>query len=465
MARLEKETSSLLKKDTLIVLYGRWGKPAAFDFESKCVEAALVNVQLADYRNFAHGRHNWLAKKGARTGVLALATADEREVADKTLDLIPKQIPTATLSAEDSGPVAALNLIAKILYLIQMVGRARHVDPGRPNIPEFGRSIYKLGVLSHMKNIRLPAQLSGAENTAISRKIQTCSYALSNERALRFWTDAFRRFVKRLEEARYGSIVLDYDGTLCDPMKRFVGISPDLGPRITYLLKQEISIAVATGRGKSVRLDLRNVIPESYWPRVHVGYYNGSDIGSLDDDACPNRNLVMDPKLQSLALLLKRHTFLKEIADVECRPKQISLVPSGSLSINELRNIVWALVAKSELLGVQVLESSHSVDVLAPGVSKTNLVKAVYAQAIREGSSPKTLCIGDKGKWPGNDFALLGSPYSLSVDTVSEDPNTCWNVAPSGHRGVQATLDYLNMIKIERRLARIDYRKMARVDF
>ena len=37
-------------------------------------------------------------------------------------------------------------------------------------------------------------------------------------------------------------------------------------------------------------------------------------------------------------------------------------------------------------------------------------------------------------------FELLRGPYSLSVDQLSVDPTTCWNLAPIGQRGVQVTL-------------------------
>jgi hypothetical protein len=57
------------------------------------------------------------------------------------------------------------------------------------------------------------------------------------------------------------------------------------------------------------------------------------------------------------------------------------------------------------------------------------------------------LCVGDRGQWPGNDFSLLTSPYALSVDEVSQDPTTCWNLAPPGHRGVRAALGYLAGLK------------------
>ena len=63
---LRETCLTTVKRPYLLVLHG--GGPsmsAAFDLESKCSEAALAAVQVSDYRNFAHGRHHWLAKKGA----------------------------------------------------------------------------------------------------------------------------------------------------------------------------------------------------------------------------------------------------------------------------------------------------------------------------------------------------------------------------------------------------------------
>ena len=53
---------------TLILLYSEWAQPIAIDIESKFTEAGLGNVLLCDYRNFAHGRHNWLDKKEKANG-------------------------------------------------------------------------------------------------------------------------------------------------------------------------------------------------------------------------------------------------------------------------------------------------------------------------------------------------------------------------------------------------------------
>ena len=100
------------------------------------------------------------------------------------------------------------------------------------------------------------------------------------------------------------------------------------------------------------------------------------------------------------------------------------------------------IVREWDLPGVTVIRSSHSIDVLAPEISKRTLVRQVR-ELVGEAGTTAVLCIGDRGRWPGNDFALLQEPYSLSVDEVSPDPNTGWNLAPAGHRGVQGTLDYL----------------------
>ena len=64
----------LWERQNLAVLYPPSLLAAASDLESKFTEAAIGNVQTADYRHFAHGRHHWLAKRGNETGVLALIT-------------------------------------------------------------------------------------------------------------------------------------------------------------------------------------------------------------------------------------------------------------------------------------------------------------------------------------------------------------------------------------------------------
>jgi hypothetical protein len=86
-----------------LALYGDWARPAAVDLESKFGEAGLAGVTPADYRNFAHGRHNWIAKKGSDTTIIAFVTPASEMLAKKTLQLLPEstRIPTACSRTKD----------------------------------------------------------------------------------------------------------------------------------------------------------------------------------------------------------------------------------------------------------------------------------------------------------------------------------------------------------------------------
>ncbi len=104
--------------DTWVFLHGVFGKPPAMDAESKLVEAALKNVQVADYRNFAHGRHHWLAKRGQDTSIISLITPSDEVIARKTLKLLPDTLAQGRIIATSPGPMGALELMVKVFQLV-----------------------------------------------------------------------------------------------------------------------------------------------------------------------------------------------------------------------------------------------------------------------------------------------------------------------------------------------------------
>lgn len=440
-------TQPLFEKNTWIILYGGWGLPAAMDAESKFTEAALKNVQVADYRNFAHGRHHWLAKRGLETGIVALVTPDERELAAKTLDLLPNHIPILQLETNESGPNGAIELLVKVLYLVQWTGNAQQIDPGKPGVPDFGRRIYHLRNPLYKVNIQKDS-ISPTEKIAILRKSKYVSLADMKTGELQCWRVAYREFTKQVKETSFGAVVFDYDGTLCAPSKRYEELSQEVGKELTRLLRAGICIGIATGRGKSVRLALQQIIPEEYWGQVLVGYYNGADTAILSDIERPDKVSPMDAALKQVKEALEMHWQFNQVAKYEYRPKQVSIFPLKVTLWEVTRSILLDIIHKAGIEGIQVLESSHSMDVIAPGVSKRNLVDACERTIKYSGRSNNVLCIGDKGEWPGNDYSLLSTPYSLSVDTVSTDPASCWNLSQPGYRGIQATLDYLRLMII-----------------
>jgi fructoselysine-6-P-deglycase FrlB-like protein len=437
------------QQETVNVLYGPSAHPAALDLESKFTEAALGVVQIADYRNFAHGRHHWLAKRGHSSGVIAFVTDDDRQLASKTLSLIPPDIPVARVDIPFRGLRANLASLVTVLHLAGLAGKARRIDPGRPGVPQFGSKIYKLSALGGLSKRSQP--LSGIAAASIERKTELTIENLWSRGELDFWKKAYAIFLDRLQIQPYGGIVFDYDGTLCDSRDRYKGIENEVIQNLVRLLGSGVLIGIATGRGKSVRKTLRSSLPKSLWSRVVIGYYNGSDNGLLSDDSHPDStDCSCDELLPVLEVLNSDSTLLrlsKYLLEHTCRRSQITVQMKEFAPVSLIRRAVQQAVHKVDVPGVEVVYSSHSVDVIAPGVSKQRIVEQVRQLVTKAGASA-VLCVGDLGQWPGNDFALLKGPHSLSVDAVSSDPESCWNIAPPGHRGVQAVLDYLGSLRL-----------------
>jgi fructoselysine-6-P-deglycase FrlB-like protein len=442
----------LWQKDTLLVLFSPALQAAALDLESKFSEAALGTTQIADFRNFAHGRHNWLAKRAESTAVLALVADKDSELATKTLALLPKAIPIATLEIP-ARTVAATSIAAIVaaLHIVGCAGEARRLDPGRPGVPEFGRRIYNLR--ASKSSVAAKFHRYTTEDVAIARKLGRDVMTLSEQPKadLVSWRHGFRTYVRSFDRIGFRGIVLDYDGTLCEARERFTGLGDEIAGILTDLVRHGIAIGVATGRGKSVRRDLQAKIPKKLWGQILIGYYNASLIGRLGDAGVPGANVSPSPLIKSLASAVEVHPLLGSMTTGEARHNQLSLQPKIAGATLRIWKIAQQMI--QSFPGVRAVISSHSVDLLEPGVSKRQLVEQL--QKCITGEEP-ILTVGDKGAWPGNDFELLSLPHSLSVDEVSADPNSCWNLAPLGHRGSQAALDYLSALHITKARVRLN---------
>jgi fructoselysine-6-P-deglycase FrlB-like protein len=435
---------SLWERQDLVVLYGPTCKPAAVDLESKLSEAALGTVQLADFRNFAHGRHHWLAKRGRETSVLSIFSDEDRALSEAMLGMIPKGIPRVELRANGTGIGAALSALVQVFLVVGSAGRARGIDPGDPGVPPFGRKIYHFRAFTQDDN-RL-RYLPPNETSAIERKSRASIATLQARGSLASWSSSYRAFLARLARAHFRGIVLDYDGTLCCEDERFNPLSEKVGRELNRLLRSGVALGIATGRGKSVKPTLREAIQPRFWKRVLVGYYNGGDIAPLDDDARPNNTEAVVPPLQLVATALKKAIKAPNVAKVTLRLPQITIEPGQNGNPDDLWNLVQHLIYVVADPGVIAVRSSHSIDVVAPGVSKRSVVNRIRELV---GGNPETpiLCVGDRGLWPGNDYFLLGTPHSLSVDEVSLELDSCWNLAEPGCRGLPATLDYLKRLE------------------
>lgn len=442
LENLRKTSNRVLERDYLIVLYSSGMETAACDFESKFTEAALGAVQTSDFRNFAHGRHHWLAKHGSRSGVIAFTNDRDYEIAKKTIDIIPSSVPSSIFHFPGSTVSGIIGAVLTGFFLTKIAGEIRGIDPGKPGVPDFGRRLYHLGLGVRKKT-------SPSEKPSVRRKSYICS--TTNQSLLK----AHNAFCLSLNKAIFTGLVLDYDGTLCGPENRFDALDANIVQEIVRLLRAAVPLGIATGRGKSVRKSLQEVLPKVFWEQVFVGYYNGAECSLLNNDNAPNGTSIPCKELDDIAKALCSDESIKSLANVTVRNSQISVEPATTSVLDLLWGIVGMHVSRTPC--VRMVQSSHSIDILAPGVTKRNVITAMTSQ-FKSGHNPTILCIGDQGYWPGNDTDLLSERYSLSVDTVSPDLNTCWNLAPPGYRGQQATLHYLKLLVASKGTFRFDVR-------
>jgi hydroxymethylpyrimidine pyrophosphatase-like HAD family hydrolase len=437
--------SALLHKHfTLTILYSGWGLPVAVDIESKFTEAGLGNTQMADFRNFAHGRHNWFDKKNQEAAIVALITPDNEEIAEKTLSLLPKNVPVLRIKSSYQESDASIDLLVKSFHLVKTIGNLVSIDPGRPGVPSYGSRLYNLKYGSlFLKEISTAKSKSLV--LPITRKVGYIDYLLMSEKEKEFWKKSLILFKKKVQSARFGGVIFDYDGTICDSEDRYSLPKEEIKNKLIYLLENNAIVGIATGRGQSVRNDLQAFIPVHLWERVIIGYYNCSQIGLLNDNTLPEKNTI-NVLLSQVVSIIKNNDYVFDNILIEVKPKQIEIKIKDKIRSAVIKKSIFDLLVAKFFGQIKILESSHSIDIITADVSKRLIIDTCKSLADKSNLPANFICIGDKGKWPGNDYGLLSSDYSLSVDEVSADPASCWNLASLGIRNSDATLEYLNLV-------------------
>lgn len=422
-----------IQSDEILLLYGLDTRPAAVDFESKFHESGLANVQLADYRNFAHGRHLWLAQRPSTTVILFICPSD-RTIAEATLKLLPKSVHIIKVETLQDGVAATFAMQAAVFEIVAAYAADRGRDPGRPTVPPFGRKLYHLRAF--------PQGNTDLRSASIQRKRRARRAVGLGDLSVGEWDAAYDAFRKRIGSVRFRQCVLDYDGTLCDHKDRFAGITAGIAKSLINLLDGGFPLGVATGRGKSVRKALRAALPKRLWPLVTVAFYNGAIILPLDRDGDLNGGEEWTSTLVEVAGII-RAANIPGIKVTE-RPVQITLELEDAVSAEPLWCLTSALLAKAQKNDVRVVASSRSVDIVTTETSKLNVLERMPGGV---SSRAQTLFIGDKPSWPGNDFELLSESASLSVDEVGFDLDTGWNLAPPGVSGSAAFMHYYGQIR------------------
>ena len=421
------------KINNFIVLYGGWGTPAAYDLESKCSEAGPMSIQFINYRNFAHGRHNWIDKKKDSTMLVALVTPDDKIVCKKTLEKLPSFLPIVCFETKHKKSMAALDLLVKVFYFVDYLGELRNIDPGKPHVPDYGSKLYniKYNLLTNDEYIKKITK--STKDSAIYRKLKM----IPNKFVwFDYYSNMYDSFVDKIYKEVYQALLLDYDGTICDSDGK---VSSQIINKLNMLLENNIIIAFATGRGDSIIKQLRKKIPQQYWENVVVGYYNGSYIS----------NLTKEPKFQG-----KDSSKLKKFYDMVNRmlPFGGELIDKGyQLSIREAdaNKLLFYFEVLNELKytygfgDIQVFISGHAIDIVENDSGKQKVVEYIKSMC-----NASILCIGDEGRLYENDFELLTKNIGLSSKNQNKLGESGWNLAPLGVSNVRATEYYVNKIKI-----------------
>ena len=425
-----------------LVLYGALGEPVAWDIESKLTEAALGSALLSDYRNFGHGRHHWFAKNKNNSCIIALVTPVEKELVDKTLACMPADVPVIYIETELDTPQASIDLLLQVFRFVNALGQARGIDPGRPGVPSYGRLLYNLDYFKLTSRI-LPNEPT--LDVAVRRKLGVAG--VDNANLHEHYSQACQRFVRQLNRGKFTTVAFDYDGTLSakDHTSRYNDrLRDDIKCALLRLLENGAEIRVATGRGKSVGDSFKNSFDPQYWPQIKVGYYNGACLLALGEEEQLKewKNQPFDNELKVLSDELQRRLPMDCIKyelterNLQLSIEEVTSDADAELLYNTCREIIW----DKQLRGIRVWRSSHSMDIVV--YREANKLRVIE-------DAEHTLCIGDYGSVEGNDYELLSTQASLSVDKVSRNAESCWNIAPSGMVGLNATLYYLSRLTVK----------------
>jgi HAD superfamily hydrolase (TIGR01484 family) len=432
--------SEAVTRRSIIVVYAPLLRPIAADLESKLSEAALLYCQFVDIRSFAHGRHLWLAERPEDCAILALTETSLSALWQGMRALIPSNVPTCEMALGGATPQDLLAGLIAQMGFVSLVASAMGKDPAKPDVPEFGRQLYYLDLPSFIPKLEDPSA-PGQQS-----KLEVLGAHWPSTQRSGILNRSLDDFIADFREKEFRSIVFDYDGTLCNSHRNDTKPPHAILQQITKLAENGISVGIASGRGGSIKEYLEEFLPSTAWAKIYLGLYNGGWMGrvgaSIPEQGATSeflshvRRIVV--RLKSLGVPIERIR--------ETYPFQVSIRFDEGVQAEQMWFVIADALRQSGLDPSTVVRSKHSVDVLARGVNKSHLIAYIVQH---DNIDPyEVITMGDQGAWPGNDYSLLEHRYSLSVDQPSRRLDRGWKLAPDSKRDVDATLWYLERLKI-----------------
>ena len=215
-----------------------------------------------------------MARKAQETCVLALISESQNDLGIRTILLLPDGVTTLPVHFQGSTDVQAVAAFVVGLFATESAAALADVDPGRPGVPPFGRRLY-----------RLKPKLERSRQADLNRSAALRRKGARSDDPL--WIARYHHALETVNSGRYEAVVVDYDGTLCDPRKRTGPLSTAIADELTRLGDEGAVLGLATGRGPSAANELRASMPTRLHDRVLVAYYNGAAIRRLTDSEDP----------------------------------------------------------------------------------------------------------------------------------------------------------------------------------
>jgi len=424
---------SLSSSDTVLVLADPQVKTVATLIDTSLWESGICPVQTTDFRNFAHGRHAWIHQRSTSSIALALTGQDSRAVWGALKHLLPGDLRVVEVDFGRSGRLANAFGIIDALVLIEVMGEAVGIDPGRPPIGSYAKDMYDDPALLSLSAALQPP--IDHKRAAVFRHDDPKSQHLLLDEARRVWLDG-------LSEATFGGIVLDYDGTIVRTADRYSLPADDLIRELERLLSEGMKVAIATGRGSSAGRDLRHVLRPEFHSGVTVAYYNGGYTRPLDVDIKSERPPA-DPAIDEAIAWLQANEGLfitpsSLDAGVQVTVQKDALKDAQAFAV-EVK--ACPPLADGRL---RLTSSAHSFDLVPSSTTKLTAIHAIAAE-IDDGFA--VLCVGDSGSRSGNDYAILATPHGISVGDVCGLANGCWSFFGDHLLGPDALLELLRALK------------------
>jgi hypothetical protein len=428
--------ASIKRTDTILLLEDPRLSAVGLLIETSVWETALCGIQRTDHRNFAHGRHVWLQHRSHDSMIVSLVGPESVGVWKAIEKSVPADVRRFCLEVKNCGRLENAVGILRALTIVEALGKAALVDPAKPGVGPFADEIYDSSSLLEMTELLPPAVRQKRAAMAKADLPDCGNLAL---------IESFDALKKRLRAAIFRGMILDYDGTIVTAAGRFHPPEKPVLVEIERLLYEGMWIAIATGRGGSAGENLREALPSRFHPQILVGYYNGGDMRTLDVDISKSPLATAVGIVEVGNWLDTNLSLFFPDAKMRRSSVQITIELSGVRDITDFQRAFSGRFAGTP--EVRIVRSAHSVDICLTSSCKTNVFRKLSETARL--APEDILCVGDSGDALGNDYALLGRPFGLSVDQVCCRADVGWALFGGTVRGPEALLHILKALRRE----------------